>query len=84
MAIVNTRKENSAIVRSIIKSKAERLMIPFPKLISKADISCSTFYSRLRNSDDIRLEELRRLDKILKFSDDELLEIVRGVDYAKR
>lgn len=38
----------------------------------------ATFSRRMKNPDSITIGELRRLDQLAKFRDDQLIELVRG------
>lgn len=48
------------------------------KLQKMSGIPPATFARRMANPDSITIAELRRLDQLAKFRDDQLIELVRG------
>lgn len=48
------------------------------EICKRAKISEPTFTKKLKDVSLFKIDELRRLDKVLKFTDDEILAIMRG------
>lgn len=67
-------KEEKVIVKARVRSS-----IPYRKELSKeTGINDQTMRNRMRHPEDLRLYELRRIHAVVKFSDEELLTIVKG------
>lgn len=61
----------------IKRQMAECHISSCPDLCSKVGINYRTLRERFNNSGSVRLYELRELDKILNFTDEQLLQLIR-------
>lgn len=64
--------------KSVIYGAAKLKGLTRERLQKMSGIPPATFARRMANPDSITIAELRRLDQLAKFRDDQLIELVRG------
>lgn len=64
--------------KSVIYGAAQLKGLTRERLQKMSGIPPATFARRMANPDSITIAELRRLDQLAKFRDDQLIELVRG------
>ena len=64
-------------VRDLIRKKIIDRRIQVCEFIKRAGLTHQIYYTHTDNADRLTLGEIRKMDMILKFTDDELLKLLR-------